>query len=162
MSTEPKPLFVYGTLCALPLLAWVLTGDATQANVIKSKRMLRKATVSGYKRCSLYNCDYPGAIKDENSTIDGYVLLLETNSQRQKLDDFEGEVYKATPVTASITRNLEDDNEQEPIEVDMYVWDGDMARVSPEAWELGKFIAERLDDWLELFGRMELVGSSED
>ena len=71
-------------------------------------------------------------------------------------------MYKATSVTASITRNLEDDNEQETIEVDMYVWDGDMARASPEAWELDKFIAERLDDWLELFGRIELVGSSGD
>jgi gamma-glutamylcyclotransferase (GGCT)/AIG2-like uncharacterized protein YtfP len=160
MSTTPKPLFVYGTLCALPLLAWALTGEATHVDAIKG--MLCKATVPGYKRCALYGCDYPAAIKDENSSIDGYVLLLETTSQRRKLDDFEGEVYKVTPVTASIVRDSEHDNEQETIEVDMYVWDGDMAKVSPEPWVLERFIADRLDDWLDLFDGMQLIGSSEE
>ncbi|KAK0708942.1 hypothetical protein B0T26DRAFT_652720 [Lasiosphaeria miniovina] len=159
MSTSPKPLFVYGTLRALPLLAWALTGEATQVDAIKG--MLRKATVSGYKRCALHDCDYPAAIKDENSSIDRYVLLLETTSQRRKLDDFE-EVYKAMPVTASIIKDSEDDKEEETIEVDMYVWDGDMTKISPEPWELELFMADRLDDWLDLFDGMELVGSSED
>lgn len=158
MSTAPKPLFVYGTLRALPLLAWALTGQATQVHAIKG--MLRKATVSGYKRCALHGCDYPAAIKDENSSVDGYVLLLETTSQRRMLDDFEGEVYKVTPVTASIIGDSEDDKE-EIIEVDMYVWDGDMSKVSLEPWDLELFIADRLDDWLDLFDGMELVGSSE-
>ncbi|KAH8912920.1 hypothetical protein BR93DRAFT_872735 [Coniochaeta sp. PMI_546] len=161
MSRSPKPLFIYGTLRALPLLAWALTGEATQVDAIKG--MLHKATVSGYRRCALHGCDYPAAIKDENSSIDGYVLLLETTSQRKKLDDFEGEVYKVIPVTASIAKDSEDDKqEEETIEVDMYVWDGDMTNVSPEPWELELFIADRLDDWLCLFDGMELVGSSED
>ncbi|KAH6616016.1 hypothetical protein B0J18DRAFT_493817 [Chaetomium sp. MPI-SDFR-AT-0129] len=161
MSTTPKSLFVYGTLCALLLLAWALTGEATQVDAIKG--MLRKATVSGYKRCALHGCDYPAAIKDENSSINGYVVLLETTSQRRKLDDFEGEVYKVTPVTASIEPSEDDkDKEEETIEVDIYVWDGDMAQVSPEPWELERFIADRLEDWLDLFDGMELVGSPED
>ncbi|KAK4141928.1 uncharacterized protein C8A04DRAFT_38709 [Dichotomopilus funicola] len=135
MSTTPKPLFVYGTLCALPLLAWALTGEATQVDAIKG--MLCKATVSGYKRYALYG-----------ST---------------QADDFEGEVYKVTPVTASIEPS-EDDSEggQDTIEVDIYVWDGDMAQIFPEPWELDRFIADRLDDWLDLFDGMELVGSPED
>lgn len=143
----------------LPLLAWALTGEATQVDAIKG--MLRRATVSGYKRCALYGCDYPASIKDDNSSIDGYVVLLENTSQRRKLDDFEGEVYKATPVSASIARDPGDNNE-ETIEVDMYVWDGDMTKVSPEPWDLELFITDRLDDWLDLFGGMELLGNSED
>jgi gamma-glutamylcyclotransferase (GGCT)/AIG2-like uncharacterized protein YtfP len=161
MSTTPTPVFLYGTLRALPLLAWALTGEASQVDAIKG--MLRKATVSGYKRCALYGCDYPAAIKDENSSIDGYVLLPETASQRQKLDDFEGEVYKVTPVTASIIIDSEDDNEEEEtIEVDMHVWDGDMTKVSlEEPWELERFVTDRLEDWLDLFEGMELVGGEE-
>lgn len=161
MSTTPKPLFVYGTLRALPLLAWALTGEATQVDAIKG--MLHKATVSGYKRCALHGCDYPAAVKDESSSIDGYVLLLETTSQRRKLDDFEGESYKVTPVTASIERSEDDnDKEEDTIEVDMYIWDGDMTQVSTEPWELERFIRTRLHNWLDLFDRMEFVGSDED
>ena len=45
---------------------------------------------------------------------------------------------------------------------DMYVWAGDMDEVSTLPWSLERFIQERLDDWLELFGGMELVGEDED
>lgn len=49
------------------------------------------------------------------------------------------------------------------VEVDMYVWDGDMSEVSlQEPWELEVFIADRLGDWLDLFEGMELVGGDED
>ena len=51
----------------------------------------------------------------------------------------------------------------EMVEVDMYVWDGDMSEVSlQEPWELEVFIADRLGDWLDLFEGMELVGGDED
>ena len=44
----------------------------------------------------------------------------------------------------------------------MYVWDGDMTKVSPEPWDLQVFVADRLEDWLDLFDGMELVGGSGD
>ena len=41
------------------------------------------------------------------------------------------------------------------------LWNGDLDAISTEDWDLETFIRERLDDWLELFGHMELVGDDE-
>jgi hypothetical protein len=81
--------------------------------------MLQKGTVKDYICCSLYHRDYPAAIKDDNSSMDGCLLVLQTFSQRRKLDNFEGESYKLIPVTITI-----DDIDKpggERIEADMYV-----------------------------------------
>ncbi|KAL2021897.1 hypothetical protein VTK56DRAFT_6492 [Thermocarpiscus australiensis] len=156
MSSEPRPLFIYGTLCALPLLAWAMTGDATKVDEVRP--LLRKAAVHGYKRCSLHGRDYPAAIRDTGSSVDGYLLTPKTTSQRRKLDDFEGETYKITPVTVTI---LDDDGQPtgDNIEADMYVWDRDSDAVSLEdSWDLDTFVRERLEDWLDLFEGIELVG----
>ncbi|KAK0724907.1 hypothetical protein B0H67DRAFT_598358 [Lasiosphaeris hirsuta] len=142
MSTEPRPLFVYGTLRALPLLAWALTGEATKVDQIF--RPLRKGLVHGYRRCSLHRCDYPAAIHDPRSSVDGYLLAPLTASQRRKLDAFEGETYKITPVMVTIL----DENDQpteDTTEADIYIWNQDLD-------------AERLEDWLELYKGMELIG----
>lgn len=153
---RPRPLFIYGTLRAMPLLAWALTGDATHTQVVKS--MARPATVKGYTRFALSHRDYPAVVPSSSpdSSVDGYLLELSTTSQRRKLDDFEGETYVPTPVSVQITES------QEIVSADMYVWAGDMDEVSMLPWSLEKFIQERLDDWLELFGGMELVGEDED
>lgn len=153
-ETTPRPLFVYGTLRALPLLAWALTGDASNTSVVS--RLARPAKVHGYARHALKNRDYPAVVKkaDEASTVDGYLLTLQTTSQRKKLDDFEGETYKVTPVLVE----LEDGS---MVDGDMYVWDGDMDDVSTEPWELETFVKERLEDWIDLFDGMELVGEIE-
>ncbi|KAK0626206.1 hypothetical protein B0T14DRAFT_534408 [Immersiella caudata] len=116
MSTQPRPLFIYGTLRALPLLAWALTGEASQVDTIS--RLIRKATVKGYKRCSAHHADYPAAIKDDEFTIDG----------------------------------------EETVEADMYVWDGDRDALSSEPWDMEISIRDRLDDWIDLFEGIELVG----
>jgi gamma-glutamylcyclotransferase (GGCT)/AIG2-like uncharacterized protein YtfP len=149
MTTQPRPLFIYGTLRALPLLAWALTGEAPKVDTVS--RLIRKATVKGYKRCSVHHADYPAAIKDDESTMDGCLLLLENASQRKKLDDFEGESYKVTPVTVSVESG-------EIAEADMHVWDGDREALSSEPWHLEVFIRDRLDDWIDLLEGMELVG----
>ncbi|KAI8674573.1 putative gamma-glutamylcyclotransferase [Fusarium keratoplasticum] len=153
MNNQPtsRPLFVYGTLRALPLLAWALTGDASNTSTVA--RLARPAKVYGYARYAVKNRDYPAVVKrtDESSTVDGYLLILETTSQRKKLDDFEGETYKVTAVTVE----LEDGR---TVDGDMYVWDGNMADVSTEPWDLEAFVKERLEDWIDLFDGMELVG----
>ncbi|KAK0651413.1 hypothetical protein B0T16DRAFT_403875 [Cercophora newfieldiana] len=156
MSTPPRPLFIYGTLRALPLLAWAITGDESQVDAISG--MLRKGRVQGYKRCSVRHCDYPAAIKDDNCEIDGYLLLLETTSQRRKLDNFEGETYMVTPVAVSV----ENHEGGETIDADMYVWNRDNDALSSEPWDLEWFIKERLEDWLDLFRDMELVDEEEE
>lgn len=157
-TLQPRPLFVYGTLRALPLLAWALTGDARKTNQVVA--IARDATVAGYSRFSLYHRDYPAVIPslDSEAKVDGYLLQLETMTQRRKLDDFEGEVYKPTPVFAHI---VDASGGSQIVDADMYVWGGDMDEVSDVPWSLDAFIKERLEDWIELFAGMELVGDDE-
>ena len=78
--------------------------------------------------------------------------------QRKKLDHFEGESYKPTPVSVTVFRDGEPD---EVVEADMYLWDGEMDCLSSEPWNLGRFVRERLDDWIDHFEGMELVGEDD-
>ena len=40
----------------------------------------------------------------------------------------------------------------------VFLWNGNYDAVSMDHWDLGTFIREHLDDWIELFAGMELVG----
>ncbi|KAK3349712.1 hypothetical protein B0T25DRAFT_548770 [Lasiosphaeria hispida] len=119
MSPEPRPFFIYGTLCALPLLAWAMIGEATKTNQLRP--LLRRAVVHGYKRYSLHGLDYPAAIQHTGLSVDGYFLAPQTTSQRCKLDGLEGESYKITPAMVTI---LGDDGQAtgDIIKADLYVW----------------------------------------
>jgi hypothetical protein len=44
------------------------------------------------------------------------------------------------------------------VEADMYVWAGERDQLSMEPWVLAIFIKERLQDWLDLFEGIELIG----
>ncbi|KAI1171887.1 AIG2-like protein [Nemania sp. FL0916] len=157
-----EPIFLYGTLCSVPLLAWALTGDSSK--VYDVARLLQPAKVYGYARVAVKHGDYPAAIKHEqDSEIDGFLLTPETTSQRKKLDDFEGEAYKAESVTVTVL----DSNgaHQTPIgfvEADIYLWAESMDELTDEPWELATFEKERLKDWLDLFEGIELVGEDEE
>jgi gamma-glutamylcyclotransferase (GGCT)/AIG2-like uncharacterized protein YtfP len=117
-QAQLRPLFIYGTLCAMPLLAWALTGDAKNVDAVST--LAQPATVVGFERLAVKGCDYPAIVRRENSSVQGFLLRLDNTSQRKKLDDFEGELYKVTPVDAHIIKN----DEQETVEADMYLWDG--------------------------------------
>ncbi|KAM0207277.1 hypothetical protein ACHAQI_007764 [Fusarium lateritium] len=152
---SPRPLFVYGTLRALPLLAWALTGDAANTAIVAA--LARPATVHGYARYAVQHRDYPAAVKKEEPghEVDGLLLVFETRSQRRKLDDFEGEAYTPTPVLATL-------QDGSTVDADMYVWGGDEEALSTELWELEDFVKDRLEDWIDLFEGMELVGDTDD
>ncbi|OAQ65870.2 AIG2-like protein [Pochonia chlamydosporia 170] len=155
MSTEPKPLFVYGTLCAKQLLAWALTGE--QSNAADIEFMIRPARVFGSARYGVYGCDYPAVVPHNSSDVNGYLITFQNNSQRRKLDDFEGEAYKAVATKAHIL----DNNDQpcgEEVDADIYIWNGADESLTGEPWDLQYFIDERLEDWLDLFEGMELTG----
>ncbi|KAH8668842.1 hypothetical protein BX600DRAFT_435360 [Xylariales sp. PMI_506] len=94
----PRPLFLFRTLCAMPLLAWVLTGDASRTDNVS--RLGHPARVSGFTRFAVRNRDYPAITthQDATATVEGYLIQPETASQRRKLDNFEGEIYKTVPV----------------------------------------------------------------
>ncbi|KAF4442625.1 hypothetical protein FACUT_1937 [Fusarium acutatum] len=152
-SSKPRPLFIYGTLRACPLLAWALTGDAANTELISA--LARPGKVHGYARYTVRSRDYPAVIKKEGHEVDGDLLILETKSMRKKLDDFEGEIY--TPTSVDVV--LEDGN---TVEADMYVWAGDQDALTDEPWELDTFVKERSEDWLDLFEGMEMIGDDED
>ncbi|CEI40033.1 hypothetical protein FVEN_g2289 [Fusarium venenatum] len=149
----PRPVFIYGSLRALPLLAWVLTGDYSNINAVA--KFTHPARVNGYARFALHRCDYLATIKHESSEVDGLLVRVETKSQRQKVHDFEGEIYKAMPVNVILEGRT-------TVDADMYVWNGDAEKVSDKPWELQDFINERLEDWLDLFDGIELVGDDDE
>ncbi|KAI0447040.1 AIG2-like protein [Xylaria telfairii] len=157
--SKPRPVFIYGTLRALPLLAWALTGDPS--NISAVSKLIRPATIYGYARFSLKNCDYPAVIKHEpQSSVDGYLLTLETASQRKKLDDFEGEAYELGSVAVTVF-GVDGNNQKKIIDIveaDIYLWGGDANALTVSPWDLNSFEKERLGDWLDLFEGMELVG----
>ncbi|PBK59073.1 AIG2-like protein [Armillaria solidipes] len=152
----PRPLFLYGTLRAMPLLAWALTGDSRKTDVVAP--LVKPAELKGYARFSLLGKDYPALIKhNETSIVDGLLLCPQNKSQRRKLDDFEGEAYTVTPVQVAVVGE-----EGQMVEADIYLWNGERDAVSADCWDLDTFIKERLDDWIELFGGVQLVGDDED
>lgn len=105
-SQSPRPLFIYGTLCAKPLLAWAITGNSE--NIEQVSCLMKPARVFGYKRVAVHHYDYPAVIKDDESFVDGFILQPRTTSQRRKLDDFEGEAYRPVAVIAHLTRVVDD------------------------------------------------------
>ncbi|KAK4205355.1 hypothetical protein QBC40DRAFT_51140 [Triangularia verruculosa] len=158
MTTEPRPLFVYVTLCAPEFLATIL-GEPSD----KIPRMLQAATVKGYERRSKYFGSgfalQPAAIESEDpeATIEGYLLTLETRSQRRKLDNFEaeGEAHKSVSVQVHISAT------GQTVTADMYLWNGPMGEISPEPWDLDAFIRDGLEDFLAVFEGMEFDGVEE-
>ena len=155
--SHPRPLFLYGTLCARPLLAWALTGDATKTDLVRT--ITRSACVHGYARYTVIGKDYSAVVQNDDACVDGVLLIPQNRSQRAKLDDFEGEAYRVVPVAVTVT---DEQGREECVDADMYLWDGNPADISTDCWDLRTFERERLEDWLELFGGMELVGHNSD
>lgn len=82
--------------------------------------MIRPARVFGFARYGVYGCDYPAAVPHNSSEVNGYLITFQNNSQRRKLDDFEGEAYKAVANKAHIL----DNNDQpcgEEVDADIYI-----------------------------------------
>ncbi|KAI2471367.1 hypothetical protein F4781DRAFT_122263 [Annulohypoxylon bovei var. microspora] len=159
-TSKPRPVFLYGTLRAKSLLAWALTGDASDVSL--ASQLIQPAKVYGHARFALKYRDYPAAVKHApSSSIDGYLFIPETTSQRKKLDDFEGEAYKPAPVDV-IVFDSNGSPREETVGADMYLWAGDEELLTAEPWVLEVFERERLEDWLGLFEGMELVGEDED
>lgn len=156
-SERPRPLFIYGTLCAKPLLAWALTGDSTA--VAQIEHMIKPALARKYIRLAVKNCDYPAVIgsSDESDYVDGYLLQVDTPSQRKKLDSFEGDTYAAEATIVSVV-DWNNRPTGEKVEAELYLWQGDKDLLSWKSWDLQAFIRDRLEDWLDLFGGMQLVG----
>ena len=149
-SQQRLPIFVYGTLMATPLLAWVLTGSSANASAVLSKR--KRAAISGFARHPVIGSDYPALVRaTESSIVDGYLVFPGDQAEWNKLDNFEGETYTRTTVEA-----IEEDGTR--VEAYVYLWAGSGDALGIGEWDFTFFERERLEDWLELFGDMEMVG----
>ena len=133
------------------------------------KPLVRPARVrAGYARFSLRGRDYPAIVPVEqgaslgssSAAVDGLLFRPQNRAQRARLDDFEGETYRAAAVDVEVLAG--DGGEFETVDADIYVWDGAGDDVSEEEWDFEAFVRERLDDWLELFGGIELVGDEDE
>lgn len=155
-NSEISPVFVYGTLKSPQLLAWLLTGDSTKSSRILGQR--KPATLSGYTVRRVKHADFGALVKEETPTdahvVHGFVVYPETRSERVKLDDFEGESYARTTVAVK----LEEDGQM--VEADAYLWAGEteLLESADEQWSFETFEKERLEDWLDIFCGMEMVG----
>ena len=144
------------------------------------KPLVQPARIRGteYARFALHGRDYPAVVKldiehvDASAqvlVVDGLLFCPHNWAQRKKMDDFEGEAYQAVQVdveAASARTAIIDSegvgSEMEIVRADMYVWNAAPDDVSEEEWDFEAFVRERLDDWLELFGGMKLVGEDGD
>jgi hypothetical protein len=78
-------------------------------------------------------------------------------SQWKKLNNFEGEAYTMAPVQVTVVGE-----EGQMVDADIYLWNSERVAVSVDRWDLDTFIRDRLNDWIELFAGMELVGEDAD
>ncbi|KAJ3577560.1 hypothetical protein NPX13_g3010 [Xylaria arbuscula] len=167
-SPPTRPLFIYGTLRALPLLAWVLTGDSSNASAIS--KLVKPARIYGYARFSLRGRDYPALVKhDTQSSTDGYILTLETATQRKKVDIFEGRAYRLETVTATILLETNKNHQEHScvnggrvVDADVYLWAGEKDALTANPWELEYFEKNVLEGWINLFAGMELVSEDDE
>ncbi len=140
----------------MPLLAWAIAGDSQREDIVKP--LVKPAHLNGYARFSLVDRDYPGVLKhEENSIVDGLLFFPQNESQRKKLDYFEGDEYVLTRVQVSVVNEG-----SEMIDADVYLFNGDSNEILGQPWDLENFVCERLDDWIEIFAGMRLVGDDED
>ena len=160
LTISARPVFVYGSLMAPSFLAWVITGDPSRTDIVEPLSM--PARLHGpYFRSSVYRADYPALVSLSDCRVDvtpepggvcGILLRHLTRSQRAKIDDFEGETYKVS----SIVVTIESSNEE--VDADVYLWAGDGEAITGEPWDSNAFIRDRLDDWLDIFSGMEMIG----
>ncbi|KPM39768.1 hypothetical protein AK830_g6776 [Neonectria ditissima] len=159
MSSErgTGPLFICGPLCSPPLLAWILTGDTSKADEIS--KLMKPVRLYGYEQYTVKLADHPALIKvqDPLSSVDGFLLENETTSQRQKLNDFEGEMFQSLVTSVHL---LGESGEvlDETAEAEIYLWAGKRDCLSYEPWSYDDFVKERLHDWIALFERVSLGG----
>jgi len=87
-----KSLFVYGTLMFPEI----------QRKIIGRCPKKQRATLHGYARYKIKDANYPAAIPEPESVIQGYVLFELTDEELKRIDQYEGAEYKRIPVSVSL------------------------------------------------------------
>ncbi|OCH95700.1 hypothetical protein OBBRIDRAFT_497930 [Obba rivulosa] len=146
-SSPVQPVFVYGTLMAAPVLAWVLKGDADRAPEVLKQR--KAGRIHGFKRFSLHDCDFP-ALRRGDGDVNGFLVYPKDASESARLDMFEGPAYERTVVTVHLADNS-------TVGAIVYLWKGDEKLLSDTDWDFEQFLVEKLADWLEVYQGMSLT-----
>ena len=149
---EPQGIFVYGTLMAEEFLSWLLTGTSDNYKSVIAIR--QPAVLTHYRRIAVNNGDYPALILgSEFDRVEGFLIVPSSKSQWKKIDDFEGESYCRHCVHV----HLPQAGKTTPAHV--YLWQENMDKLLPyKDWSFQYFRENRLQDWLDLFDGMEMVG----
>lgn len=141
MEQTPRPLFVYGSLRAKPLLAWFLTGDRSRVDDLDG--MITPAQLPNHTSLAVKDSKSPTAVRSSNEgdCINGYLVQVDTMFQRRTLGD-KGFALETTTV---MTTGNDGRPTGEIVEADFYNWAGDKDMITTELWDLEKFIEEDLD-----------------
>jgi gamma-glutamylcyclotransferase (GGCT)/AIG2-like uncharacterized protein YtfP len=149
-ETELSSIFLYGTLMASPLLAWLVTGERSQVDLVR--RRCAKATLYGYSRRAIVGADYPALIKadDTGPLVEGLIFYPRNEGDIRKLVNFEGEPYRRERVDVMLETG-------ERKQAYVFLWYGEEKLLSESEWRFHEFELERLEDWLDLFEGMEFI-----
>lgn len=149
---KPQGIFVYGTLMAEEFLSWLLTGSSENHNTIISIR--QPAILTHYRRVVVNHGDYPALIPgSESDKVEGFLIVPSSTSQWKKIDDFEGESYRRHCVHVHLPQV------GKTVPAHVYLWQENMDKLLPyKDWSFRYFRENRLQDWLDLFDGMEMVG----
>lgn len=92
-------------------------------------------TLKGYSRRSIIGEHYPAIVPDQEDTVEGVVYRNVPDSVWDRLDRFEGEMYKRQPVGIEL-------NEGEMLHAETYViQQAYMNRLDQSNWDFNDFIS---------------------
>lgn len=117
-----RHLFVYGTL----LFPEIVFG------LCRKNFVTQTAKLSGFKRVSVKECDYPAIIPDEVSAVDGKLLLDVDEESMRILTFFEGENYIQKEVFVS--------SGSKTVKAQVFVWNGQLGSLAESDWDKDKFV----------------------
>ena len=148
-ETMPQRLFLYGTLMASPLLAWLTTGTSSNWKLVEERRL--RGVLHGYSRRAVLNAYYRAIIKgDENDKVEGFIFYPRNDDDCRHMDDFEGDLYRKEKVTVVTTNGVE-------VEAYVYVWNKGLEDLAETDWSYEEFESTRLQDCLDLYDGMEFI-----
>lgn len=127
-----ETIFTYGSLMCADIMSAV-TG-LTVVGV--------SATLHGYRRYAVVGEHYPGAVVENDRSVEGVLYTGLSSAALNRLDAFEGDCYLRKPVTVvSEGGRL--------IEAQCYVWhDAFIAQLAPWDWSFSHFLSRGKDEFL--------------
>jgi gamma-glutamylcyclotransferase (GGCT)/AIG2-like uncharacterized protein YtfP len=125
-------IFVYGTLMS-ELIINKLTGKTFR---------WQPATLNGYKRFCVKDCDYPAILTDVYSVTKGLLIENLDDLSLDIISFYEGDEYEKKKVTVSI--------DGKPEAALTFIWVKGEEYLENENWDFRRFENESLDHYLNV------------